>query len=83
MQGALPFVRIITMKLKKSQAAGAQENSKVAGGGAFISSRHRNPMEELATQSSAGKDKVGGICAILATVFLAMAAFLLYSQLGV
>ncbi len=58
------------------------EEVKGAKGGAFISSRHRNPAEELAAQGS-GRDTLGGICAILATIFIGAAAFLLYAQLGV
>lgn len=68
------------MKLKKSSGDTAQEETKPASGGAFISARHRNPVEEVAAQGSGAGDKVGGICAILATVFLAVITFLLYTN---
>ena len=58
----------------------AQSDAKPASGGAFISARFRNPAEEIAAQGSGTGDKVGGICAILATVFLAVITFLLYTN---
>lgn len=64
------------MKLKKSDGGAGQEE-----GGAFISARLRNPAEELAASGGSGTgDKIGGICAILATVFLAIIAYLLYAN---
>ena len=73
--GKLPY-----MKLKKSSGDAVQEEAKPASGGAFLSARFRNPAEEVAAQSSGAGDKVGGICAILATVFLAVITFLLYAN---
>jgi hypothetical protein len=66
------------MKLKKETGATVQEEAKPAAGGAFISARLRNPAEELASQGAGAGDKIGGICAILATVFLAVITALLY-----
>ncbi|HRR34311.1 MAG TPA: hypothetical protein P5026_09450 [Kiritimatiellia bacterium] len=69
------------MKLKKSSVDAVQEEAKTSGaGGAFISARHRNPAEELAAQGSGAGDKVGGICAIIATIFLAIITFLMYAN---
>ena len=68
------------MKLKKPSDGAVQEEAKPASGGAFISARHRNPAEEVAAQDSGAGDKIGGICAILATVFLAVITFLLYTN---
>ena len=67
------------MKLKKS-SGDTVEDAKPASGGAFISARHRNPVEEVAAQDSGAGDKIGGICAVLATVFLAVITFLLYTN---
>lgn len=68
------------MKLKKSavEAAGDESKAAPATGGAFISARLRNPAEELAAQRTSSGDKFGGICAILATVLLAVVTALLY-----
>jgi hypothetical protein len=68
------------MKLKKSSGEAVQEEAKPASGGAFISARLRNPAEELAAQGAGAGDKIGGICAVLATVFLAIITFLLYAN---
>ncbi len=68
------------MKLKKSSVDAVQEEAKAASGGAFISARLRNPADELASQGSGAGDKVGGICAIIATVFLAIITFLMYAN---
>lgn len=69
------------MKLKKSSVDAVQEEAKVvSGGGAFISARLRNPADELAAQGSGAGDKIGGICAIIATVFLAVITFLMYAN---
>jgi hypothetical protein len=69
------------MKLKKS-SLDAVEAAKTPGsdGGAFISARLRNPAEEMAAQSSGGSDKIGGICAIITTVILAIITFMLYTN---
>lgn len=68
------------MKLKKSSVEAA-EAAAPAVGGAFISERLRNPAEELAVQASPGAgDKIGGICAIIATVLLAVITFMLYAN---
>lgn len=69
------------MKLKKNSDSPDAAPVKSTQGGAFLSSRHRNPAEELAEQGT-GSDTVGGVCAILATIFLGVATFLLYVQLG-
>ena len=66
------------MKLKKSTADAVTEESKAVSGGAFISARLRNPADELAAQGKSAGDKVGGICAILATVLLIVITALLY-----
>jgi hypothetical protein len=66
------------MKLKKETVEAVHEEAKSAAGGAFISARHRNPAQELAVQGTGTGDKIGGICAILATVFLAVITALLY-----
>ncbi len=68
------------MKLKKSSVEAVQEEAKTASGGAFISARLRNPAEELAVQGPGAGDKIGGICAIIATVFLAIITFLMYAN---
>lgn len=67
------------MKLKKSSLEAAEE-SKPAAGGAFISARLRNPADELAAQGSGTGDKIGGICAIITTVILAIITFMLYAN---
>ena len=67
------------MKLKKSSTEVSTEESKpAASGGAFISARLRNPAEELATRSTGASDMIGGVCAIVATVLLAIVTALLY-----
>ncbi len=65
------------MQLKKSSIEAAREDVVVSGG-AFISARHRNPAEEQAAQSRGSSDMIGGICAIVATVMLAIITALLY-----
>jgi len=67
------------MKLKKSSVE-AVEEAKPAGatGGAFISARLRNPADEVAVQSSDSGDMIGGICAIVASLLLAVIAAMLY-----
>ncbi len=67
------------MKLKKSSIEAAAAESKTAvGGGAFISARLRNPADEIAAQAGSGNDKLGGICALVATVLLVAVTALLY-----
>ncbi len=69
------------MKLKKSSIEAVEEEVKPAGGGAFISARLRNPAEELAEtgkRQKSGSDLVSGICAIIATVVVAVITALLY-----
>ena len=66
------------MKLKKSSIEAVTEEAHAAGGGAFISARLRNPADELAAQSAGGSDTVYGVCAIIATVAMAVATALLY-----
>lgn len=66
------------MKLKKSAVEAVGEENKAPAGGAFISARLRNPAEELAAQGKSSSDVVGGVCAILATVALAVITALLY-----
>jgi hypothetical protein len=66
------------MKLKKSAAEPAAEETKPAAGGAFISARLRNPAEELAAQAKAPSDMIGGVCAILAFVLMAAVTAVLY-----
>jgi len=63
------------MKLKKpTDQMGADEGK---AGGAFISSRFRNPEAEIA--ASRGKpDIVGGIFAIIATLLLLATAIVIY-----
>ncbi len=66
------------MKLKKSSVE-AVEESKPAGGGAFISARLRNPAEEIAAANPSGKgDLWAGIFAIVAVVLMAVITLLLY-----
>lgn len=67
------------MKLKKSSNEPSSEEGKTAaGGGAFISARLRNPADEIAAQGGSGKDTLGGICAIVATLLLLAITALLY-----
>ena len=70
------------MKLKKSSIEAVEEEVKpAAGGGAFISARLRNPADEAANtgkQQKSGSDLVSGICAIVATVAVAVITALLY-----
>jgi len=67
------------MKLKKSSIEAAEEAKPAAAtGGAFISARLRNPADEVAVSSSDAGDKIGGICAIVATVLLAVIVGMLY-----
>ncbi|MDR2849850.1 MAG: hypothetical protein LBW77_04805 [Verrucomicrobiota bacterium] len=66
------------MKLKKETVEAVQDEAKAGTGGAFISARFRNPADEIAAQGSGAGDKIGGICAILATVFLVAITALLY-----
>ena len=67
------------MKLKKpSSEAAPVEAVSSGGGGAFISARLRNPAEELAAQSTGSGDTIYGVCAIIATVVMAIATALLY-----
>jgi len=70
------------MKLKKSAVETLEEEKPVvAAGGAFISARLRNPAEELAAApAKSGSDLVCGICAIVATLILAVIAFLMYTN---
>jgi hypothetical protein len=69
------------LKLKKEpDAVAAIPEEPKASGGAFISARHRNPADELATQGTGAGDKIGGICAIIATIFLAIITFLMYAN---
>jgi len=65
------------MKLKKSSLE-AVEEARPQADGAFISARLRNPAEELAAQNAGRGDTIGGICAIIATVLLAIITGLLY-----
>ncbi len=65
------------MKLKKSSVEEA-EAAAPAAGGAFISERLRNPADEIALTNQGSGDKIGGICAIVATAFLAIIAVMLY-----
>lgn len=68
------------MKLKKSAIEAFEEAAPAAGGGAFISARLRNPANEVAAEKTgqSGVDKVGGICAIVALILIAITAVLLY-----
>ena len=66
------------MKLKKSSLDAVEEAKPAGTGGAFISARLRNPAEELAAQNQGAGDKLGGICAIVATILLAAIAGMLY-----
>ncbi len=68
------------MKLKRSSVEAVEEAKPAAAGGAFISARLRNPADELAAQGSEAGDKIGGICAIIATVLLAIITFMLFSN---
>ena len=70
------------MKLKKSAIEAVEEAAPAAGGGAFISARLRNPAEEVAAEKTAkgGGDVVGGICAIVALILIAITAVLLYAD---
>ncbi|MDD4018278.1 MAG: hypothetical protein PHV28_10080 [Kiritimatiellae bacterium] len=68
----------MAMKLKKSSIEAVEEEVKATGGGAFISERLRNPAQELAAQNAGRGDKIGGICAIVATVLLVIITGLLY-----
>ncbi|HNX33211.1 MAG TPA: hypothetical protein PKM57_01200 [Kiritimatiellia bacterium] len=65
------------MKLKKSSVEAA-EAAAPAAGGAFISERLRNPADEIALTNQGSGDTIGGICAIVATAFLAIIAVMLY-----
>jgi len=65
------------MKLKKSSVE-AVEAATPAAGGAFISARLRNPADEVAAQNAGKGDMVGGVCAIIATLLLAIITGLLY-----
>jgi len=71
------------MKLKKNlDPMGADEGKQ---GGAFISSRLRNPEAELAAMRSK-PDVVGGVFAIIATVLLLATAVVVYmnwTELGI
>jgi len=71
------------MKLKKSSVEAVEDEAKqaVSGGGAFISERLRNPAEELAAQKPGAGDSIGGVCAIIATVLVAVITFMLYMEL--
>lgn len=67
------------MKLKKSSIEAApEESASSGGGGAFISARLRNPADELASQSKGAGDMIYGVCAIIATLVMAVATALLY-----
>jgi hypothetical protein len=66
------------MKLKKETVEMVHGEAKSASGGAFISARLRNPADELGAQGSGAGDTVGGVCAILATIFLVVVTALLY-----
>lgn len=69
------------MKLKKSSLDAAEETKTAGGGGgAFISARLRNPAEEQAAQGSGDADKIGGVCAIITAVILAIITFMLYAN---
>jgi len=64
------------MKLKRSSLeSSAPADGK--SGGAFISARHRNP-EEQGMVVKRKPDIIGGICAILAFLILAVTTALLY-----
>ena len=66
------------MKLKKSSLESTEEAAPAAGG-AFISARLRNPADEIAAaKNKGGSDMVGGICAVVATVLMAVITALLY-----
>ena len=54
-----------------------QQTSEPKAGGAFISARHRNPEEEMALVTRK-PDIFGAVCAILATVIMAVTAVILY-----
>jgi len=63
------------MKLKKSiDSMGADEGKT---GGAFISSRLRNPEAEIAAMRSK-PDIVGGVFAIIATILMLLTAVVVY-----
>ena len=68
------------MKLKKSSIEAFEKAEPAAAGGAFISARLRNPADEVAAGKTAksGGDVVGGICAIVALILIAITAVLLY-----
>jgi len=40
----------------------------------------RNPAEEQAAQGSGAADKIGGVCAIITAVILAIITFMLYAN---
>ena len=68
------------MKLKKSSVEAVADETKPAAGGAFISARLRNPADEVAMQGQGSGDKIGGICALIATALLAIITFLLFTN---
>lgn len=45
---------------------------------AFISERHRNPAEAMATQGPKGNYVLAGICAIVATILFGIVLAVLY-----
>ena len=63
------------MKLKKSSIEHADEEEQ---GGAYISSRLRNPADEVNSNTGSGKDTLFGICAIIATVAMIVVTAVLY-----
>ncbi len=63
------------MKIKKSSLEQVSEET----GGAYISSRFRNPQDEVA--ASDGKDTPFGIVAIIATLIMIAVAVVLYLNL--
>jgi hypothetical protein len=64
------------MKLKRSSLENSAPSDAKAGG-AFISARLRNPEEQVAV-AKRKPDIIGGVCAILATIILAVTVAFLY-----
>lgn len=68
------------MKLKKAALDERGTANETKQGGAFISARHRNPVEAQTADDPNEADKIGGICALVATVLLGIIVFMLYNN---
>ena len=76
-----PFGKLKLMKLKKSSIETIEAEAPATTGGAFISARLRNPAEEMAAApAKTGSDMICGVCAIVATIVIAVIAFLMYTN---